>query len=153
MKFGAKRSRDLARGGAESDPVLRAGDLIDGEPPGFEPGCQVADVVPAHAEAVAVLFRREPVVIVRRAGIALLLEQTGESRGLFRRLAQLELYSFNRGKRIERAAVIGRQSAGVNIPLQDDRRFAFDGTVNAIQCGESGAVAKENNALRHANRE
>ena len=84
MDGSVQRPRHLFRGAAEGHPVPRPRGAIHGEALGGQPGDHLRVIARAQAEAVAELFRSQPLMKERRGGILLPGEQVVQF-GLLRR--------------------------------------------------------------------
>ena len=101
--------------------VRRAADRGDVEVVLLEPGRNLRDVVRRGAEAVRVLFGRQPAVIVGRGRVLLRSEQPVEVRLLFRRLAK-DQRDWRQGfGRVHRADIVLGLCPRVNVPVTYER--------------------------------
>ena len=75
VEFGAEDAFHLRRSPAEEDPGTGAGETVDGQALRFQPGRHFGEVVRAHAKTSGILLWSQPLVIVRRVGVLLLLQQ------------------------------------------------------------------------------
>src|ERR1700691_2987717 len=75
-----ERRAYLLRRAGKRHPVASAGGAGNRESLRFHPGGDFIHVIRTEAELVAVLLRRQPIVIIRRAWILLLREQLRERR-------------------------------------------------------------------------
>ena len=104
--------------------------MIDRQPLRTKPGCDNLDVVRAQSEAICELFRREPVVIVRRAGILLLGEERFETVRRFHQQSYLRDLSIRRHP----ALIELRLSARMNMALQNNASAGVHRNRNTIGC-------------------
>ena len=123
---------------AEPDPLARPRHLLDFEFLRLQPGNDPGDVARAETEPISVLFRREPLVIVRRCRIALLAEKLFDGRLLGWSGPEYHCYGWELQQRICRAQIRTRLGPGVQIALQDDRLLRVDPTGNAVGLCEQG---------------
>src|SRR5712692_5442183 len=75
MDLGIEGKFDLGYGSLEKDLIAAARGALHRETFGLQPGHYFSDVALGHAEAVGVLLRSQPLVIVWRGGILLRSEE------------------------------------------------------------------------------
>jgi hypothetical protein len=140
-----KRFLDLTRNPRELDDVFSLGDVTDLESVRLQPLGHSLDVLVGRTELLAKVFRREPLMVVWRALILLIVEQRQQR--TFLRSAALEHQQHPVHRQVRRgyATIILRtrqrmcialqdRSLGLIDALNDERRnnwWLFRGTWNA----------------------
>src|ERR1700719_728138 len=90
MYLRMKSPTDLSCGTAEGDPISATRRMIDSQAFRFQVRPDLADIARTQTEPIGVLFRRQPLVVVRRGAILLLSEQFLQRRLLASRWSQHE---------------------------------------------------------------
>ena len=100
-------------------------------PARLEPGSQAGEIVLAQSKAFAILFRRQPVLIIGRSRVALLFEELFEIFALQIGLGEDELDAVDSGSGIQHAA--GFDDCEVaDASLHRDRSSGFNRAPDAI---------------------
>ncbi|MDE0855252.1 MAG: hypothetical protein OSA97_12600, partial [Nevskia sp.] len=108
VHLGAERGLDLRHAAAEADAVGIGRDVVDGETLRTQPGLHRGQVVLAHAEAVAVLRRRQPGMVAGRGRVLLLLQQLVERLLLRIRQTEVQRYAVQHLLGVGPALVVAR---------------------------------------------
>ncbi len=132
VNLGVKRILHLPGGAAEFDPGAAASHALHFEALRLEPGGQSVHVILAHAEAVGVLFRRQPFVVIGGSRILLVGQQLLKSGLLAGRRLEVNGDSRYRKGRGHRTPVKLRPRARWHVASQRNGSAAVD---RARSCG------------------
>lgn len=119
VNFGMERLKHLARCSMEHHPGSSARDIVDTEAFGLEPGRYFFQVVLIYPKAAGILFRRQPIEIVWRGWIALLLEQIEKFAGLARRGFKHQREARDPIKRVERPFIVLNERPWGPVPYEN----------------------------------
>src|SRR5690348_10065848 len=123
---GVERRLNLLSSARECDPRAAAGDLVDGESLGLDPGSDLGQIIRTQAEPVSKLLRRQPAMVVRRRRILLLAEQAVEVGLLARGRLKHELDPLQPERVLNRSLVELRPRLRPDVALQHRHLCAVD---------------------------
>ncbi len=111
---------DLSDIAGEGDGIAAPGDVDRGHVLAFEPGNDGGDIGRGGAEAVGVLFRGQPLVVVGGSGVLLLFEEGVQIGLLLRGWFEEDRNMLEGEGGVSAAEIVGGNCAGVHVARQGD---------------------------------
>jgi hypothetical protein len=132
MNGRVERGFHLGGGAAEYDRQVSRGDFVHFEAVGLQPFRHLFGVPFRHAKVLAKFLRRHPLMIVRRLGIVLGVEQLRECLNLGGVGLQRQHHTVHAIFGIDRAGVGSRSGQRMAIAVQSDAPIIVDESRDAV---------------------